>query len=174
MHFYNRRQDIEAGIKEFKGVFYLGHMRFFSVQAIQIQEQLITFLPNFIRWAIGYYFRPNAIRLPNRADRGLDQLKDTVRLAMRSQAEVRYKADGCVLQFLPKGTFAGLVIDLRQPSFFQLALPLFSKLSIFESVHKTCPDCTITTLKGNVLCVSMPRHSAVGLHFVSSGLVCAW
>ncbi len=115
VRFYNRRQDIEADIKEFKGVFYLGHMRFFSVQAIQIQEQLITFLPNFIRWAIRYYFRPNAIRLPNRADRGLAQLKDTVRLAMRGQAEVPCKADGCVLQFLPKGTFAGLVIDLRQP-----------------------------------------------------------
>jgi hypothetical protein len=137
VRFYNHRQDIEAGIKEFKGIFYLGHMRFFSVEAIQIQEQLITFLPNFIRWAIRYYFRPNAIRSPNRVDRGLDQLKDTVRLAMRSHAEVRYEAHGCVLQFLPKGAFAGFVIDLRQPLSFQLPLPLFSKLSIFESVHKT-------------------------------------
>lgn len=136
VHFYNRRQDIEAGIKEFKGVFFLGHMRFYSAQAIQIQEQLITFLPNFIRWAIRYYFRPNAIRLPCRADRGLNQLKDTVRVAMRSQAEVRYEAAGCVLKFLPKGAFAGLVIDLRQPFVFQLPLPLFSRLSIFESVHK--------------------------------------
>jgi hypothetical protein len=137
VHFYNRRQDIEAGIKEFKGVFFLGHMRFFSAEAIQVQEQLITFLPNFIRWAIRYYFRPNAIRLPHRADRGLNQLKDTVRVAMRSQAEVRYEADGCVLKFLPKGAFAGLAIDLRQPFVFQLPLPLFTKLSIFESVHKT-------------------------------------
>jgi hypothetical protein len=35
-------------------------MRFFSAEAIQIQEQLITFLPNFIRWAIRYYFRPKS------------------------------------------------------------------------------------------------------------------
>jgi hypothetical protein len=137
VRFYNHRQDIEAGIKEFKGVFHLGHMRFFSAEAIQIQEQLITFLPNFIRWAIRYYFRPNAIRLPSRADRGLAQLKDTVRVAMRSQAEVRYEAGGCVLRFASKGAFAGLVIDLRQPLVFQLPLPLFSRLSIFESVHKT-------------------------------------
>jgi hypothetical protein len=137
VHFYNCRQDIEAGIKEFKGVFFLGHMRFFSAAAVQIQEQLITFLPNFIRWAIRYYFRPNAIRLPDQADRGLDQLKVTVQVAMRSQAEVRHEADGCVLKFLPRGAFAGLVIDLRQPYVFQLPLPLFSKLSIFESVHKT-------------------------------------
>jgi hypothetical protein len=137
VRFYNRRQDIEAGIKEFKGVFHLGHMRFFSAEAIQIQEQLIAFLPNFIRWAIRYYFRPNAIHLPNRADRGLAQLRNTVRVAMRSQAQVHYEADGCVLRFAAKGAFAGLVIDLRQPFVFQLPLPLFSKLSIFESVHKT-------------------------------------
>jgi hypothetical protein len=137
VHFYNRRQDIEAGIKEFKGVFYLGHMRFFSAEAVQIQEQLITFLPNFIRWAIRYYFRPNVIHLPNRADRGLDQLKDVVRVAMRSQAEVRYEAGGCVLKFAPKGAFAGLVVDLRQSYAFQLSLPLFSKLSIFEVIGET-------------------------------------
>ena len=137
VRFYNHRQDIEAGIKEFKGIFYLGHMRFFSPEAIQIQEQLITFLPNLIRWAIRYYFRPNAIHVPSRADRGLDQLKDVVRVAMHSGAEVRYEADGCVLKFAPKGAFAGLVIDLRQPMPFQLPLPLFAGLSIFESVGKT-------------------------------------
>jgi hypothetical protein len=137
VHFYNHRQDIEAGIKEFKGTFYLGHMRFFPAEAVQIQEQLITFLPNLIRWAIRYYFRPNAIHLPNRADRGLDQLKDVVRVAMRSQAEVQHEAGGCVLKFVPKGAFAGLVIDLRQAYAFQLSLPLFSGLSIFELVGKT-------------------------------------
>ncbi len=133
VQFYNRRQDIEAGIKEFKGTFHLGHMRFFSSEAVQIQEQLITFLPNFIRWAIRYYFRPNAIHIPGRADRGLDQLKDVVRIAMHSGAEVHYEVDGCVLKFSPKGAFAGPVIDLRQPLPFQLPLPLFAKLSIFES-----------------------------------------
>jgi hypothetical protein len=129
VHFYNNRQDIEAGIKEFKGVFYLGHMRFFSPEAIQIQEQMITFLPNFIRWAIRYYFRPNAIYLPTRADRGLDQLKDAVRMAMRSRAEVQYGAEGCVLAFAPQGAFAGLVVDLRQPYVFQPMLPLFGTFS---------------------------------------------
>ena len=133
VQFYNRRQDIEAGIKEFKGVFHLGHMRFFSSAAVQIQEQLITFLPNFIRWAVRYHFRPNAIYLPDRADRGLDQLKDVVRIAMHSKAEVHYEADGCILKFSPKGAFAGLVIDLRQPVPFQLPLPLFAKLPFFES-----------------------------------------
>jgi len=49
VHFYNRRQGIEAGIKEFKGVFYMGHMRFFDPEAIQIQEQLITFLLNLAK-----------------------------------------------------------------------------------------------------------------------------
>jgi len=132
VQFYNRRQDIEAGIKEFKGIFYLGHMRFFSAEAVQIQEQMITFLPNFIRWAVRYYFRPKAIHIPNRADRGLAQLKDVVRIAMHSGAEVRYEADGCVLKFSPKGAFGGLVIDLRQPLPFQLPLPLFTKLSFFE------------------------------------------
>jgi hypothetical protein len=131
VHFYNRRQDMEAGIKEFKGVFYMGHMRFFDLEAIQIQEQLITFLPNFIRWAIRYYFRPHAIHIPDRADRGLEQLRDVVRIAMRSQAEISYEAGGCVIRFAPKGAFAGLVIDLRQPLAFQLSLPLFAKLPIF-------------------------------------------
>jgi hypothetical protein len=137
VHYYNRRQDIEAGIKEFKGTFYLGHMRFFAVEAVQIQEQLITFLPNFIRWAIRYYFHPNAIHLPSRAERGLEQLKVVVQVAMRSRAEVQYEAGGCILKFAPTGAFAGLVIDLRQPYAFQLSLPLFSKLSIFEATDQT-------------------------------------
>lgn len=135
--FYNSRQDIEAGIKEFKGVFFLGHMRFFSAAAIQIQEQLITFLPNFIRWAIRYYFRPNAIYLPSRADHGLDQLKNVVRVAMHSKAEIHFADDGCVIRFEPSGAFAGLVIDLRQPVAFQLPLPLFTKLSFCDEFDKT-------------------------------------
>ena len=137
VHFYNGRQDIEAGIKEFKGVFYVGHMRFFSAEAIQIQEQLITFLPNFIRWAIRYYFRPNAIHLPDRADHGLNQLKDAVRVAMHGQADVHYGQAGCVLKFAPRGAFAGLVIDLRQPYVFQPMLPLFGTLSICDSISET-------------------------------------
>lgn len=137
VHFYNRRQDIEAGIKEFKGVFYMGHMRFFDLEAIQIQEQLITFLPNFIRWAIRYYFRPNAIHVPNRADRGLERLREVVRVAMRSEAEIHYEADGCIIRFASKGAFADLVIDLRQPLAFQLSLPLFAKLPIFGESDST-------------------------------------
>jgi hypothetical protein len=90
---------------------------------------MITFLPNFIRWAIRYYFRPNAIYLPARADRGLDQLKDAVRVAMRSRAEVQYEIDGCILKFAPQGAFAGLVVDLRQPYAFQPMLPLFGTFS---------------------------------------------
>jgi hypothetical protein len=136
VHFYNRRQDIEGGIKEFKGVFYLGHMRFFVAEAIQIQEHLIAFLPNFIRWAIRYYFRPNAIYLPSRADRGLEQLKDVVRVAMHSQAEVRHAAGGCGITLAPKGAFAGLIIDLRQPIPFQPVLPLFDQLSIGEPTRE--------------------------------------
>ena len=135
--FYNRRQDIEAGLKEFKGVFYMGHIRFFDLEAIQIQEQLIAFLPNFIRWAIRYYFRPNAIHVPSRAERGLEQLRDVVRVAMRSQAEIRYEENGCVIKFAPKGAFAGLAIDLRQPLAFQLPLPLFARLSVFDEFDST-------------------------------------
>lgn len=137
VRFYNRRQDIEAGIKEFKGVFYIGHIRFFHLEAIQIQEQLIAFLPNFIRWSIRYYFLPKAIHIPDRADRGLEQLRDVVRIAMRSQAEICYEADGCIIKFAPKGAFAGLIIDLRQPLAFQLPLPLFAKLPIFDEFDST-------------------------------------
>jgi len=137
VRFYNRRQDIEAGIKEFKAVFYLGHMRFFDLHAIQIQEQLIAFLPNFIRWAIRDYFLPNAIHVPERANRGLAQLRDVVRIAMHSQAEICFEAGGCVIKFAPKGAFAGLVIDLRQPLAYQLPLPLFAKLFIFDEFDPT-------------------------------------
>ena len=149
VQFYNRRQDIEAGIKEFKGVFHLGHMRFFSPEAVQIQEQLITFLPNFIRWAIRYYFRPNAIHIPSSADRGLDQLKDVVRVAMHGEAEVHYEADGCILKFSPKGAFAGSIIDFRQPLPFQLPLSLFAKLPLFESTMSNPTECAFTTIGNN-------------------------
>jgi len=132
VHFYNRRQDVEAGIKEFKGVFYMGHMRFFDLEAIQIQEQLIAFVPNFIRWAIRHYFRPNAIHIPDPAERGLEHLRSVVRVAMHSQADIHYEANGCVIKLAPKGAFAGVVIDLRQPLAFQLPLPLFAKVVHFQ------------------------------------------
>jgi hypothetical protein len=137
VRFYNCRQDIEAGIKEFKGIFYIGHMRFFDLYAIQIQEQLIAFLPNFVRWAIRYYFLPKSVHIPNRAERGLERLRDVVRVAMRSQAEVCYEAEGCMIKFAPKGAFAGLTIDLRRPLFFQLPLPLFARLSVFNELDST-------------------------------------
>jgi len=62
-----------------------------------------------------------------------------VRIAMRSQAEICYEADGCIIKFAPKGAFAGLVIDLRQPLAFQLSLPLFAKLPIFDEFDSTWP-----------------------------------
>jgi hypothetical protein len=49
--FYNRRQTIEAGIKESKAVFYLHHFKVRSLPAMILQDLFVIFAANFIRWA---------------------------------------------------------------------------------------------------------------------------
>jgi len=48
---YNGRQTIEAGIKEGKRVFYLHRIKVRAEPAIYLQERMVLFAANFIRWA---------------------------------------------------------------------------------------------------------------------------
>jgi hypothetical protein len=52
---YNSRQTIEAGIKEGKSVFHLHHIKVRSEPAIYLQECMIIFAANFIRWATHWF-----------------------------------------------------------------------------------------------------------------------
>jgi len=64
---YNRRQTIEAGIKETKQVFYLNRLKVRSEPAIYVQEAMTIFAANFIRWS--------AVWIKQRAKPAKDQLQ---------------------------------------------------------------------------------------------------
>jgi len=49
---YNRRQIIEAGIKETKQVFIFHRLKVRSEPAIFLQEATTFFIANFIRWGL--------------------------------------------------------------------------------------------------------------------------
>jgi len=50
-HAYNRRQTIEAGIKEGKAVFQMHHLKVRSAPALRLQEHFAAFAANFVHWA---------------------------------------------------------------------------------------------------------------------------
>jgi len=52
--YYNRRQVIEAGIKENKGVFTMRRPLVRSAIGMQLQEQFALFAANFVRWAAAW------------------------------------------------------------------------------------------------------------------------
>jgi hypothetical protein len=118
--FYAGRQTIEAGIKESKQVFFLHRLKVRSQAAIYLQENFVLFAANFIRWANTWLATDrNDHRLP------VERLgiKDLVRVAAHTSADVVWNSDVKLLKFSQQSVFAGKVLFL--PDFaFQLPLPL--------------------------------------------------
>jgi hypothetical protein len=68
---YNRRETVEAGIKEGKGVFQLHHLKVRTTPALRLQEYMVILAANFIRWANHWLMT----RRPAATDPGLDVSK---------------------------------------------------------------------------------------------------
>ncbi len=120
-HHYNGRQTIEAGIKESKRVFYLHRIKVRSAPAIYLQERMVIFAANFIRWATHW--------LAEHTEPATDQLdllqmgvKQQVREGAHAVARVIQDSRGKLLRFSQQSAFAGKVLrvnthrDARPPA----------------------------------------------------------
>jgi hypothetical protein len=108
---YNGRQIIEAGIKEGKQVFYLHHIKVRSEPAIYLQECLVIFAANFIRWA-SHWLTEHALPAPNSLDISTLGIKKQVHVAAHVSAQVRRDSEGWLLKFSEHSVFAGKVLKL--------------------------------------------------------------
>lgn len=114
---YNRRQIIEAGIKEGKQVFHLHRIKVRSEPAIYLQEQFVIFAANFIRWAT-HWLSEQALPLENGLDVATVNLKRQVQVGAHVSADVIQDADSWFLRFGECSAFAGKALKLpgcRQP-----------------------------------------------------------
>lgn len=121
---YNRRQTIEAGIKEGKSVFQLHHLKVRTTPALRLQEYVVIFAANFIRWANHWLMTQRSAA--TNADLDLSKLgiKHWVQIAAHLAASVSWHSDGCVLRFSDLSRYAGQTLTLTG-YYKQLTLPWF-------------------------------------------------
>lgn len=110
---YNRRQTVEAGIKENKQVFCLHRIKVRSEPAIFLQECFVIFAANFIRWA-SHWMAVQAEPVDHALDVRKLGIKRQVQVAAHVSAQVIRDSDGRILRFSEHSAFAGKV--LRLPS----------------------------------------------------------
>jgi hypothetical protein len=110
---YNRRQIIEAGIKESKQVFCLHRIKVRSEPAIYLQECFVIFAANFIRWA-SHWLADQALPAENALSVPMLGVKRQVQVAAHVSAQVIRNSEGRLLKFSEHSAFAGKV--LRLPS----------------------------------------------------------
>jgi hypothetical protein len=130
--FYNGRQEIEAGIKEGKGVFQMHHLKVRSPAGLVIQEEFAAFAANFVRWA-AVWLHQTCPHAPAPFDQARASVKQMVRIAANTSAWVMWQPGGCLLRFTDLSAFAGVALVIGESAPFQLALPLF-KSCVFSPI----------------------------------------
>jgi hypothetical protein len=108
---YNRRQTIEAGIKESKQVFYLHYIKVRSEPAIYLQECCVIFAANFTRWA-SHWLACQAQPAENGLNVDKLGIKRQVQVAAHVSAQVIRNSEGKLLRFSEHSAFAGKVLHL--------------------------------------------------------------
>jgi hypothetical protein len=109
---YNGRQTIEAGIKEGKQVFYLHRIKVRSEPAIYLQECLVLFAANFIRWAT-HWLANQAEASSNSLDVSKMGVKRQVQVGAHTSAQVIRDSQGKLLKFSEHSAFSGKVLRLH-------------------------------------------------------------
>ncbi len=127
---YNRRQTIEAGIKENKGVFQMRHFKLRSCAGLALGEAFALFAANFVRWAAIWLGEQSAVvPAPFGCSRPRVPVKQLVRTAANTSAwVVQQPPRGVVVSFTERSPFAGVQLVLGSDGFFQPPLPLFKCL----------------------------------------------
>ena len=109
---YTGRQIIEAGIKESKRVFFLHHFKVRPQAAVYLQERLILFAANFIRWAT-HWLDEQADPQANTLNLRQMGLKRQVQVGAHVSALVIEGAQGKMLRFSACSAFSGRVLALQ-------------------------------------------------------------
>jgi hypothetical protein len=129
---YNACQTIEAGIKETKQVFYLHRLKVRSEPAIHLQEAMIIFTANFIRW-ITVWIDQHAEQNENTLLIGKMGVKKQVQVAANTSAKVTHNSEGMLFG-----------------ECFRWQTTLFSGISpkvFFIAFYDSCADCAKVTLE---------------------------
>jgi hypothetical protein len=113
--FYNGRQSVEAGIKEGKHVFFLHRLKVRAVAAIVVQEQMVSFAANFLRWA-QRWLRAGSPEADKEHAWPVLGMKELVQVAAHTSAYVECSAEGRLLRFTEQSRWAGRVLRLPGPS----------------------------------------------------------
>jgi hypothetical protein len=108
---YNARQIIEAGIKEGKRVFKLHRLKVRSEPAIYLQERLVIFAANFIRWA-SHWLAQQAEPSPDCLNLTKLGIKRQVQVGSHVSAQVIQDSQGKLLKFSQHSIFAGKVLKV--------------------------------------------------------------
>ena len=95
---YNQRQTIEAGIKESKQVFQLNHLKVRSEPAILLQENMVIFAANFIRWANAWLLTCSSGSAISKLDHARLGTKYLVQVAAHTSATVIWNSYGCLFK----------------------------------------------------------------------------
>lgn len=133
---YNQRQTIEAGIKEGKQVFQLHHLKVRSEPAILLQENLVIFAANFIRWANVWLMTQSTGSAKNQLNHTRLGTKYLVQVAAHTSANVIWNSYGCLLRFSDLSLLAGqeLLLPPRLKSFKTAP----KNLSFFHGFQRFC------------------------------------
>jgi hypothetical protein len=127
-HEYNRRQTIEAGIKEGKGTFVMRYLKVRSPAGLYLQEQFARFAANFVRYATGW-LAEQGTEVPNGwTDLMHPQVKQQVKVGAHTSASICWQEQGCLLRFTDHSVFAGRSLQVSKQIAFQLALPFSVKV----------------------------------------------
>lgn len=118
-HQYNRRQTIEAGIKEGKNVFQMHHLKVRSPAALLLQEHFACFSANFVRFA-GLWLIQQPI-LPPHFD--TSSVKKMVQVCAHTSAWVEHHGESWLLTFTQQSRFAGYSMKFGSGA---IQLPLVS------------------------------------------------
>jgi hypothetical protein len=133
---YNGRQTIEAGIKEGKRVFYLHRIKVRSEPAIYLQERMVIFAANFIRWATTW-LSDQTEPVADTLDVSKMGVKRQVKVGAHVSAQVVQDSRGKLLRFSEQSAFAGKVLRLKNYDNARLCeretcylMPFFSELHL--------------------------------------------
>ena len=122
--FYNRRQTIEAGNKEEKGVFKMRNMKMRSPAGIILQEAFTRFAANFTRLA-AVWLRQKVQEMSRPLENLLTSVKQMIRVGANTSAWVVRNTKGALLIFAPGSPYEGTGLLLDGEWCVQLPLGLF-------------------------------------------------